>query len=317
MPASSSLFSLQTLLLLASIVTVVAAVLLWWLTSRRRSSAPAVDVDELSATVPVEETAPPRVPAATPRLVAPLVAQPAIQPASCSQHRPSHRGAPSREVGYAELSRSYAALGRGDAAARAQWAADLRLLAPLMTALSEDAAGLPDRLGHLEGSSPRHCVDQARGEVASLMSGTGLEWPAAPMLPALDHLPELPGPSTGGASAPTPPEELQRRAVELMELAALVVRQDPEGARRQARAADLAALDAVLLESARRFGDTSLVSVELRRNLAAAALHEHDQAPGRLPLAGEVRRTRAVLRTVVEPHEASRLEESLAPEPLT
>lgn len=340
MPAPSSLASLQTLLLVASVVTVVAAALLWRLTTRRRAAAPAVHVDELTLAAPTTEThpvtpsvAPSEIPMVTPEavqpappLVAPLVAPEAgplapglatAPPAEPGSHRrPSHRGTRAREVGYAELSRSYAALGRGDDAARAQWAADLRLVSPLMDALTaEDRIGLPAGLAGLEQASPRQSVDQARKEVVDLMAGTELGWPAAPMLSALDHLPELPGPGTGGATEPTSPEELQRRGEELMGRAGLVSPHDPEAARRDARAADLAALDAVLLESARRFGDTALISVELRRNLAAAALHDHEQSPDRLPLTAEVRRTRAVLRTVVEPHEASRLEEALAPEP--
>lgn len=328
MPAPSSLVSLQSLLLVASVVTVVAAVLLWRLITRRRAAVPAVHVDELTLAAPTTATHPvtPPTVAEPVRPVAPEVAPEAgplapglatAPPSEPGSHRrPSHRGTKAREVGYAELSRSYAALGRGDDAARAQWAADLRLVASLMDALTdEDRIGLPAGLAGLEQVSPRQSVARARKEVVDLMADTELGWPAAPMLSALDHLPELPGPSTGGAAEPTSPEELQRRGEELMGRAGLMAAHDPEAARRDARSADLAALDAVLLESAHRFGDTALISVELRRNLAAAALHDHDQSADRLPLAAEVRRTRAVLRTVVEPHEASRLEDVLAPEP--
>lgn len=234
-----------------------------------------------------------------------------VEPATA--HVPTHRGTPPPGVEYAELSRSYAALGRAEDAALAQWAADLRLVRPL---IGDHGRDLPERVLAISGRSPVHAVRRARTELLGLVSDSEPGWPAPPMFASLRHVSELPCSDTCTAiTTTTTPNQLRDRAADLMARAAEVAAGDPRAARSDARRSDLAALDAVLLESAQLYGDRSLASVELRRQLASVALHDQDQTAGDQPLPHEIARTRAVLRSVVEPHELDRLESSFAPEP--
>ncbi len=256
-------------------------------------------------------------PIAQPRLVvdrhSPASTLPEEQPGR--RRRPVHRGSAAPGLGYAELSRSYAALGRTEAAALAQWAADLRLVHPLMGGHGH-AHALPDRLLHLGEGSPRETVIRARDEVLTLVAESESEWLAPPMFPSATHVPDLSGSATCTTLAPvTTPHELRARAAQLMERAGARSSTDAQLARHDARRADLAAFDAVLLDSADRYGDVALVSVELRQQFAAAELHHRDLMPDELSLDEEIQRTRGVLRTVLEPHELDRFEEALAEAP--
>lgn len=302
-----SFISAGSLVAVALTIALVAAAALWRLRVQARESAPHVPDLVAPTDAPPGGLVPPvELQAVTPQTV--WLAEATSE--SCGP--PAHRGTPTRGVGYADLSRSCAELGRTEAAALAQWAADLRLVGPMMAGQAE---GLPERVLRMEASSPRQAVRHARGEVLTLMAASDPRVRVPPLFPSADHIPGLPGP---GARAMTPlasPDELRRRAVELMGQAAVTAIADPASARLCARLSDLAALDAVLLDSADRFGDEALVSVDLRQQLAAAALHDHCRALDVPSLVAEVRQTREVLRQVVEPHELAALEDALADEP--
>ncbi len=112
------------------------------------------------------------------------------------------------------------------------------------------------------------------------------------------------------------PAALRRRAaglrVEAHELAAT----DPAAARQACWEADLAAYDAVVIEAARRCGDTRLVSVRLRRRLALSLLGPHREpealaATTTQSLADDVAGVRRVLAECLEPHERPALVHAL------
>jgi hypothetical protein len=238
-------------------------------------------------------------------------------------------------AGYAELSRDYADQGRGVDAALAQWAADLRVVGPL---LDEGAPKLPTAQADLEVTGPRHAVTAGRELALELVSAEAAGVPA--LFASADHVPER---STGPAREPaqrTGVNELLARAEDLMTLAGDLEHQDPTAARDRAREADLTSFEALLLESALTYGDEDLVSVGLRRDLALAALREYDerratrserpaqpdlteQAESTEPtepteaseLSVDVERVRGMLRLVVESHELDALEAAFVPVP--
>ena len=263
--------------------------------------------------------APTREPASTPHPAAPLE-DPLNTDVDPSEQSTTLTAPVAEGVGYAELSRDYATRGRGVDAALAQWAADLRVVGPL---LDESAPQLPPAQAVLDVTGPRHAVTSGRELALELVSAEAAGVPA--LFASVDHVPER---STGPAREPaerTGVNELLARAEELMTLAGGLEHEDPTAARDRAREADLTSFEALLLESALTYGDEDLVSVGLRRDLALAALREYDErraarsddpeTPERPELAGDVERVRGMLRLVVESHELDALEAAFVPVP--
>jgi hypothetical protein len=162
---------------------------------------------------------------------------------------------------------------------------------------------------------PRGAVGAARTTASELVTGTATAVQA--LLSPLDHLEE------GGSSQRRRALEqrdvtvLLQRADELMAQARHLEHRDPNLARARARDADLASFEALLLECARSHGDSGLVSVRLRQDLARKALQKLDERTvARTSSIGQaVDEARSVLRSVVEPHELEQLESAFCQAP--
>ena len=218
--------------------------------------------------------------------------------------------APSTAAGYAALSRTYAAQGRLREAALAQWAADLRVLGGL---LEGRGTLLSTAQGHLPAGETREAVAGARRVAAELAVGTDGDVHA--LLFPLDHLvgPDRStlheAPERHGAAV------LLDHARDRMVAAERLAELDPTTAAAAAREAELAAFEALLVESALTYGDTDLVSVGLRLDLAHAALADSDRGAPASALPVTVARTREVLHGVVAEHERETLAVAFAPAP--
>ncbi|MBZ5740032.1 hypothetical protein [Nocardioides mangrovi] len=210
---------------------------------------------------------------------------------------------------YADLAREHGRNGHAREAAVSQWAADLRVLGPLLGASGQQLAGTQAAAA---ARDTRDAVASARDlavELAADSSGVPALLAPVDHVPARADLPVEPDP------APRDVTMLLDRAAERMAAAGRTAAGDIDSARTQAREADLASFEALLLESARTHGDHRLVSLDLRLDLARRALVFSDadqQGPTGLdePLDTFVARTRAVLRSVVEPHETEALDAS-------
>ncbi|MEQ6901016.1 hypothetical protein [Nocardioides sp. YIM 152588] len=211
-------------------------------------------------------------------------------------------------VGYGDLSLRYAEQGRPREAALAQWAADLHAAGPL---LGRAAPLLPVAQTMATSSSHREAVGEARRVALSMIP----EEAAAAFAPA-DHLAD--GPVREPIRLPrhqADVTELLEHAEERMSAAREAEPDDQRAAREHARDADLASFEAMLLESALRCGDTGLVTVGLRRDLAALVLDTSDEATAAdvETLDAAVDRVRAALRGIAEPHELDALEVAFVP----
>lgn len=224
--------------------------------------------------------------------------------------RPDQSPAPTT-VGYAELSRRYAEEDRIRDAALAQWAADLQVIGPL---LDHRASELPSTQAVVEVESHREAVTAARDLALQLVARASQ---AQAVFTSVQHLPEhaVEDPATAATRRQDTPTELLERAVDLMAQARALAGTDLEEARACALEADLASFEALLLESAHRYGDPARASVRLRLDIAAASLTPYGADPLTSlaeSLAESVERTRRVLRAVVEPHELETLQYSFA-----
>ncbi|WP_141015608.1 hypothetical protein [Nocardioides sambongensis] len=211
-------------------------------------------------------------------------------------------------TGYAELSRHYAEQGRAGDAALAQWAADLVAAAPLLDAVAEQ---LPDAQTSVEAASHRATVTAVRDVAVAMVP----EQETTAVFSSVEHLADRP---VAEPAQPTREQvgvnELLDRAAERMASALDLADTDPATARRHAREADLASFEALLLESALMYGDTGLVTVDLRLDLATAVLADDDPtAPADEPLADAVARTRRRLRGLAAPHERETLDFAFVP----
>ncbi|TIC88427.1 hypothetical protein E8D34_05760 [Nocardioides sp. GY 10113] len=211
-------------------------------------------------------------------------------------------------VGYAELSRRYAAQGRDRDAALAQWAADLQSAAPL---LERVAALLPRAQEMALAGSHREAVDSARNVVLSLVPRPA---DLRAQLGPIDHLPAGPvdEPVRLPHHQPTVTYLLDHAAAQ-MGAAHQLDDTDRAAAGQHAREADLASYEAMLLESALSCGDLAMVTVALRHDLAVLALEHSDAAAADETLAQSVRRTREVLRSLAQPHELAALDVAFVP----
>jgi hypothetical protein len=176
---------------------------------------------------------------------------------------------------YTDLSRTLAEAGRLPEAALAQWAADLRLLAPL---LGDRAHELSDALGGLgpadvDLTDPAGVVTSARAVAAGLLAPASVP---ADLLPDVSHLVASPGARwTAYDAGDVPAEVLPDRVV--------------------------SALEAALLTSAERAGDSAGLSVGLRCDLVAHV------GPGRATA-----ESAPLLRGILEPHERAAYDARLA-----
>ena len=223
----------------------------------------------------------------------------------------------SQPATFAGLSRSYSQAGDADAAALAQWAADLRTMMPLLAGRGDELFSRVERaLG--KGTygtfldSPRDLLGRMRTQALAVAEESG----AGDLAAELDddyHVPDVPGPLPMATATALNAETLLGEAGTLMRRAEEVSAFDMAAARRDARRSDLCALDSVLLTSAYRGGDRSLVSVTLRRRLAGALLAEVDSnKTGHVTLVEEITAVRDALRAAVEPHELPALEAAFA-----
>ncbi len=204
-------------------------------------AAPAEKPVEESAEVAVDEPE-----AEDPVVEAPVepVAEPVEEPISVEHVEP----APTTQVvgtppidhtahAYADLSRTLARQGRLREAALAQWAADLRILGPL---LEERGDELCEALAGLAPADPGMAVSGARA-VASALVGPSVAVTA--MLPDASH---LSGPAPAGRPEPA------------IDVSSDVLPDDV-----------VRALESVLTRSAEEHGDVAGVSVGLRCDLVA------------------------------------------------
>lgn len=290
---------------------VVAAVLLVVLIALLRVRTRRHDLHagraELAFDVPLE---PRRIPASA--ISSPAVDVPPAAPTLHEKQEPMSHDLPEpratdtteAHAGYAELSRHYAAQGRAGDAALAQWAADLVAAAPLLDRVAEQ---LPDAQASVEATSHRDTVAAVRDVAASMVPESR---EASAVFSSVDHLADRP---VSEPETPTRPQvgvnELLDRAADRMARALELQWTDPAEARRHAREADLASFEALLLESALMYGDTGLVTVDLRLDLAVAVLADEDPvAPEDEPLPEAVARTRTRLRGLAAPHERETLD---------
>jgi hypothetical protein len=233
-----------------------------------------------------------------------------------TQDGPSHdddAGPPVDRTGYAELSREYAAAGRGTDAALAQWAADLHVVGPLLHGMGPLLAATQ---ASTPADGPRGAVGAARTTASELVTGNASAVQA--LFSPLDHLEGRGATQRRRTRDQREVTVLLERAEELMAQARHLEHRDPNVARARARDADLSSFEALLLESARSHGDSALVSVDLRHDLARKALQKLDERTlGRThPSIGQaVDEARAVLRSVVEPHELEPLESAFCQAP--
>lgn len=146
---------------------------------------------------------------------------------------------------YAALSRTFAGSGRLREAALAQWAADLRRLAPLLVGHEQE---LYDGLRKLAPADVAGAVTAARAVAASLAGPTV---DITPVLADATHLTARSAPGTAAPSAPDVSPEVLPDAVAW-------------------------ALESALVDSAERAEDTARLSVGLRCDLVAQVLpHRH------------------------------------------
>ncbi len=217
---------------------------------------------------------------------------------------------------YEALARDLAVEGLDLEAVVARWAADLRLLAPLLADHEEELATVL-AAGTLPLETDRSLPVDARAllgsvrEAACALAGHRLD--KVPLV--LGPLPVELAASVAETYEPVvhdDPDTLRELARTGTERSLALAEREPVAARQAAWEADLAAFDAVLLGSARRSGDHRLASVRLRRRLALASLRcerDPDQLASTTSasLPDDVRRVRAVLTAVVEPHERATL----------
>ena len=231
-----------------------------------------------------------------------------------------------RAAKYVALSRAYAARGEGRPALLALWAADVQVLQVLLLESGLGAAPDPEvqmalvaeavRSSLLEGSASatgpatlREAGERARTALLATFDESVhalLEERLAP----LDHLDLLSPPALGGARQAVARRRAGRTSLELvhdlrtaagdcMAIAHEMARDgDVDGARRQARNADLGSFEAYLVSAALAVGDTALTTVGLRWDLAEAA-DERDVED----LDEGVRALRERLESVVAPTE--------------
>lgn len=226
---------------------------------------------------------------------------------------------------FARLSRWYADRDDTRRAVLATWAADVRAVQLVLwegglhsapdidhafgTVGEAVVAAMAD--GDLDSvASLRDLVEKARQSMVSAFDGAVHELVRDAFID-LDHLDALPG-ATAGASNRSVADRLDGRSGEQLvadllatsmdsRLVAQVMAEvgDDDEARRQEVAATLAAFEAYLVLSSAAAGDVSLVTTDLRWDLAALVADLADL--------GDPDRLRAVLRTVVAPAELSAL----------
>jgi len=180
--------------------------------------------------------------------------------------------APVATAGYSEMSRELAAAGRLRDAVLAQWAADLRVLAPL---LGDRVSRLSRSLQTISPSDPATMLGSARAVAVMLADQSRL----GDVIPSLDDL-----------------GHLSRRLVLAADHGATVPAREP-----QVPHAELTALEAVLVRSAEAGGDGGHVSVSLRWDLITHLASGVDH-----------RVVRALLRESLEPHERDAFDSELA-----
>jgi hypothetical protein len=203
---------------------------------------------------------------------------------------------------YVGLSRSYAARGEGRLAQLAVWAADVHVLQILLWESGLGSSPDPDAQLAAVGEAvtesvtefartvhapltAREAVEHAREAMVATFDESVHALLADRFLP-LEHLDELERPvgeSADGAVARRlegrSPQalvaDLQATAADCMGVAAVMLRGgDTGGALRQARQADIATFEEYLVAVAVGLGDSTLATVDLRWDLAAAADRE-------------------------------------------
>jgi hypothetical protein len=265
-----------------------------------------------------------------------MTAQPAgsnLDPHALTADGRLHHGASSSIDVYVELSRTYAAKGDGRLALLAIWAADVLVLQSLLWESGLELAPDPDAqlaaVGHAvdrslrtdhddpaPSCSVRSALERARTALMSTFDES-VHAVLRERFVSPEHLAGLRLPAGGAAegarrsrlgdqSPEQMSEDLRVAAADCMAVSSWMAGAGlGADALAQARLADMASFEAYLLEAATAVGDASLATVDLRWDIAAAALENLTDVPDGLPQA--VHQMREVLLGAVGPAEGDAL----------
>lgn len=268
------------------------------------------------------------------------------EPDQRTDHETLHAGVAATIDVYVDLSHSYAARGDGRLALLALWAADVLVLQSLLWESGLSSAPDPDAqlaaVGRAVDTSLRTSTvaSGASGSDATVDSGTptsALQSARAALMSTFDesvhtmlaqrfassaHLDGLtatahtPAPSRtsrlGDRSVPELCEDLRVAAADCMAVSAAMARAGLVcDARAQARLSDMASFEAYLLDAATAVGDTSLATVDLRWDIATAAVDNITEVPEDVPEA--VTQLREILVGAVGPAEGAGLRGAFEP----
>lgn len=270
----------------------------------------------------------------------------AVQPTDFAQGVPAvtahdklHAGVSAKIDVYADLSRSYAAQGEARLALLALWAADVLVLQSLLWESGLGSAPDPDAqlaaVGRAVDGSLRH--DAAEVEESMTVSSV-LQRARTALMSTFDasvhvllierfvspaHLDTLALPTGAAArdarmnrlgerSPQELSEDLRVAAADCMAVSAWMARAGlATDALAQARQADMASFEAYLIEAATAVGDVYLATVDLRWDIAAAAVENLGDVPEDLPQA--ITQLREVLLDTVGPAEELALRATFEP----
>jgi len=254
-------------------------------------------------------------------------------------HERLHAGVSASIDVYANLSRSYAARGETRLAALALWVADVQVLISLLWESGLGSAPDPDA----QLAEVADAVDMSLREHTGSLDGTttvisALQNTRAALTAAFDesvhtllnerfvslaHLDGLPVPGPAAAerartarlgdrSPQQLSDDLRVAAADCMAVFAAMARSGLNGdALEQAQLADLASFEAYLIEAAIAAGDNSLVTVDLRWDLATSTIRNIVEKPADLREA--VNQFREILTRTVGPAEDGALRATFEP----
>lgn len=263
---------------------------------------------------------------------------PTTTPFATSADDRTHVGVAHGIERYVDQSRAYAAQGRIRMAMLAMWAADLEVLKALLWESGLGSAPDPDAQLAAVAAAVDSSLRGQLGDVTTPVDARALVVEARAGLTAafdesvhvlleerfvaLDHL-ECPLPPAGaavrsrevrldGRSAPELVTDLRTAAADCMTVAGAMARAGlPEDALDQARLADVASFEAYLIIAALAAGDDTLATVDLRWDIAMAALDALGELPGDLGEAIQV--VRDALVSSVAPAEEDALRSVFQP----
>ncbi|MDO9497184.1 MAG: hypothetical protein Q7J48_15870, partial [Nocardioides sp.] len=201
------------------------------------------------------------------------------------------------------------ARGEVERSAMALWAADLHVLAPHLVGRE---AELIARLAELPTDTALTTLRRARDIALSLVAGAA--GPVTAMLAPADHVSppgttgEAPPRESGGqrTATPTDPEALLAVAERWRARARRAAASGQFGL--EGREAEMAAFEAVLVDSAHHHGDIALTSVGLRADLARGIMGGLPQPDAGADPASDELRVRNILLQLLPHHERRRHE---------